>query len=109
MSNGTEALLLRIFVKENDTLDGKPLHAAIVEEARKQGLAGATVLRGVVGFGSTNAPAAEISSETPIVIEIIDWQNNVDPFVEKLGAMMDRGLVTTEKVNVTWYQSKKSS
>ncbi len=106
MANDTDAVLLRIFVKENDTLEGKPLHTAIVEEARKQGLAGATVLRGVAGFGSTNEPATEVSSETPMVIEIIDWQNNVDPFIEKLGTMMDRGLVTTEKVNVTWYQSK---
>jgi len=106
MANGTDAVLLRIFVKENDTLEGKPLHAAIVEEARKQGIAGATVLRGVVGYGSTNSPAAEVSTETPMVIEIIDWQNNVDPFVQKLSTMMDRGLMTTEKVDVTWYQSK---
>ena len=106
MANGTDAVLLRIFVKENDSLEGKPLHTAIVEEARKQGIAGATVLRGVVGYGSTGTPAAEVSSETPMVIEIIDWQNNVDPFVQKLGTMMDRGLMTTEKVDVTWYRSK---
>ena len=106
MTNGTDAVLLRIFVKENDTHEGTPLHTAIVEEARKQGLAGATVLRGLVGFGAANEPAAEVSSDVPIVIEIIDWQNNVDPFVQKLGTMMDRGLMTTESVNVTWYQSK---
>ena len=109
MANDTDAVLLRIYVKESDQQDGQPLNRAIVEEARKQGLAGATVLRGLVGFGSTNAPATEISSEVPIVIEIIDWQNNVTPFVDTLSRMLDRGLITTEQVSVAWYQSKKSS
>ena len=109
MTNGTDAVLLRIYVKESDQRGGVPLHLAIVEEARKQGLAGATVLRGVVGFGSANQPAAEVSSEVPIIIEIIDWQNNVTPFIDKLSRMLDRGLITTDQVNVAWYQATKSS
>ena len=98
MTNGTDATLLRIYVKESDQQDGQPLHLTIVEEARKQGLAGATVLRGLAGFGSSSAPATEVSSEVPIIIEIVDWGDNVTPFVDKLSRMLDRGLITTEQV-----------
>ena len=109
MDNTTQAVLLRIFVKEEDRSGERPLYVEIVEEARTHGLAGATVLRGVVGYGASNdartPQPAELSSEVPMVIEIVDWEDRIEPFREKLGKMMERGLVTMEKVNVTWYQS----
>lgn len=109
MASEKDAVLLRVFVKENDKWEGRPLHMAIVEEAHKQGLAGATVLRGVVGFGSSSqihtTRLLELSSELPMVVEIVDWEDKMDAFVESLGGMMERGLVTKEKVQVMWYQS----
>lgn len=105
-----EAVLLRIFVKENDKWQGKPLHMAIVEEAHKQGLAGATVLRGVVGFGSSSeihtTRLLELSSELPMVVEIVDWEDRVESFLSQISEMMERGLATKERVQVVWYQSK---
>jgi len=110
MTEATDAVLLRIYIKESDRHNGQPLHLAIIEEARKQGLAGATALRGISGFGSRKAkPSTKFSAEVAIVVEIIDWGDNVTPFVKKLDEMMDGGLITTEQVNVVWYQSKKST
>lgn len=110
MAEQKDAVLLRIFVKENDKWEGRPLHMAIVEAAHAEGLAGATVLRGVVGYGSSSqihtARLLELSSELPMVVEIIDWEDRVEAFVQKVGGMMERGLATTEKVKVMWYQSK---
>lgn len=110
MADEKEAVLLRIFVKETDKWEGKPLHMAIVEEAHKQGLAGATVLRGVVGFGSSSqihtTRILDLSSELPMVVEIVDWADKAEAFLEKIGDMMERGLVTKERVQVMWYQSK---
>lgn len=110
MADEKDAVLLRIFVKENDKWEGKPLHMAIVEEAQKEGIAGATVLRGVVGFGSSSeihtTRLLELSSELPMVVEIVDWEDRVEPFLSKIEHMMERGLATKEKVRVMWYQSK---
>lgn len=111
MASEREAVLLRVFVKENDKWKGRPLHMAIVEEAHKQGLAGATVLRGVVGYGSSShihtTRLLELSSELPMVVEIVDWEEKMDPFLNSVADMMDRGLVTKEKVRVMWYQSAR--
>lgn len=110
MAEEKDAVLLRIFVKENDKWHGRPLHMAIVEEAHKQGLAGATVLRGVVGYGSSSeihtTRLLELSSELPMVVEIVDWEDKAESFVQSVGEMMERGLVTKEKVQVMWYRSK---
>jgi hypothetical protein len=109
MSNEKDAVLLRIYVKEGDKFQGKPLHMAIVEEARDRGLAGATVLRGVVGFGSSSeihtTRLLELSSELPMVVEIVDWEDRAEAFVEQISGMMERGLVTSEKVRVLWYRA----
>lgn len=112
MTSEKEAVLLRVYVKENDKWEGRPLHMAIVEEAHRQGLAGATVLRGVVGFGSSNhihtTRLLELSSELPMVVEIVDWEDKMEPFLDSVAGMMERGLVTKEKVQVMWYQSARS-
>lgn len=108
----TEAVLLRIFVKEEDQHEGEPLYLAIVEAARAAGLAGATVLRGTVGYGSSNEdPSARrepLSPATPLVIEIVDWGDRVQGFLPQLKEMMDRGLVTTQTTNVDWYLSSST-
>lgn len=112
MVSEKEAVLLRVYVKENDKWEGKPLHMAIVEEAHKRGLAGATVLRGVVGYGTSSeihtTRLLELSSELPMVIEIVDWEDKMDPFLDSVAEMMERGLVTKEKVQVMWYQSARA-
>jgi len=112
MVSEKEAVLLRVYVKENDKWEGKPLHMAIVEEAHKQGLAGATVLRGVVGYGTSSqihtTRLLELSSELPMVIEIVDWEDRMESFLNSVAGMMERGLVTKERVQVMWYQSARA-
>ncbi|MFQ5472568.1 MAG: DUF190 domain-containing protein, partial [Dehalococcoidia bacterium] len=86
MERETEATLLRIFVGESDKWKGKPLHTAIVQRARQEGLAGATVLRGMEGFGANSvihtARLLELSTDLPIVVEIVDREERVAAFVE---------------------------
>jgi PII-like signaling protein len=102
-----DAMLLRIFFGENDKHQGKPLYDVIVLEARKRHMAGATVLRGPMGYGhSTRVHRAnflEISEDLPIVIEIVDTLEKIDSFLPVLADMMDSGLVTLEKVQVLTY------
>jgi PII-like signaling protein len=103
-----EAKLLRIFIGEKDRCDGMPLYELIVREARKQGLAGATVLRGIEGFGASShmhtARILRLSEDLPIVIEIADKEERIAPFVEQLPGIFDRagcgGMATMEKVEV---------
>ena len=103
-----EAELLRIFVGESDKHGGRPLYEAIVEAARSRGLAGATVLRGVLGFGAHSrihsAKVLRISEDLPILIEIVDKPDRIVAFLPLLDEMMDEGLVTLEKVRVTVYR-----
>jgi PII-like signaling protein len=107
-----EAVLLRIYVKESAQAQGKPLYSAIVEEARNQGLAGATVLRGIEGFGLRNVgPTArqpEQSPESPLVVEIVDWEDKARSFLETVEQMTEEALVTTHKVQVVSYRTKTS-
>jgi uncharacterized protein len=102
-----EAVLLRVFIGEDDRSDGKPLYEAIVLEARAQGLAGATVLRGPMGFGHSSrlhtAKILRLSEDLPVVVEIIDSEDNIKAFLPKLDAMMTGGLVSLEKVRVLQY------
>lgn len=104
-----EAILVRIFIGEDDRFDGKPLYEAIVERARKEGLAGATVLKGVLGFGCHSrihsAKLLRLSEDLPIVVEIVDFAEKVKPFLEQLDGMIKEGLVTTEKVQVVAYRA----
>ncbi|HTO62047.1 MAG TPA: DUF190 domain-containing protein [Bradyrhizobium sp.] len=102
-----QALLLRIFIGENDQFNGSPLHEAIVLKAREQHLAGATVLRGPMGFGKSSrlhtAKILRLSEDLPLVIEIVDSEDNINRFLPMLDEMMSSGLITLEKVQVLKY------
>ncbi|MGB8363938.1 MAG: DUF190 domain-containing protein [Rhizomicrobium sp.] len=102
-----DAVLLRVFIGENDKHEGKPLYEAIVLAARKTHLAGATVLRGPMGFGHSSrlhtAKILRLSEDLPLVIEIVDSEEKINAFLPALDAMMGSGLVTLEKVKVLRY------
>jgi PII-like signaling protein len=102
-----DAVLLRIFFGEDDRTEHLPLHEAIVLKAREMHLAGATVLRGHIGFGhSTRLHTTKIlrlSEDLPIVVEIVDTQDKIDGFLPVLDTMMTSGLITIEKVQVLQY------
>jgi uncharacterized protein len=102
-----DAVLLRIFFGEDDKYNRLPLYEAIVLKAREMHLAGATVLRGGMGFGhSTRLHTTKIlrlSEDLPLVVEIVDTQENIDKFLPVLDQMMTSGLVTLEKVQVLQY------
>ena len=102
-----EAVLLRIFIGEDDRIKGRPLYEAIVLKARQAGLAGATVLRGPMSFGKSStlhtAKVLRLSEDLPMVIEIVDTQEKIDAFVPLLDPMMGSGLVTLERVQVLQY------
>jgi uncharacterized protein len=102
-----EAVLLRIFIGEEDRIKGRPLYEAIVLKAREAGLAGATVLRGPMSFGKSStlhtAKVLRLSEDLPIVIEIVDTQEKIDAFLPVLDPMMGSGLVTLERVQVLQY------
>lgn len=102
-----EATLLRIFIGENGRFDHKPLYEAIVLKARELQLAGATVLRGPLGFGHSSrlhtAKILRLSKDLPFVIEIVDSEEKIQTFLPVLDTMMQSGLVTLEKVRVMRY------
>lgn len=104
--------LLRIFIGEQDKRDGVPLYRAIVDEARALRLAGATVLKGVMGFGCNahvhTAKLLELSFDLPVVIEIVDRRENIHKLLPKLDEMVREGLVTIEKVHVIMYRAGDS-
>lgn len=108
MNLPSEAELLRIFVGESDKHDGKPLYEAIVTKARQRGLAGATVLRGTLGFGANSrihtAKVLRLSEDLPMVIEIVDKPERIDAFLPELDTLITEGLVTIEKVKVLAYR-----
>ena len=108
-----QAVLLRIFIGENDRSDGSPLHEAIVLKAREQHLAGATVLRGPMGFGASSrlhtTKIRRLSEDLPLVIEIVDSEEKINAFLPMLDGMMSSGLVTMEKVQVLQYGTKPAS
>jgi PII-like signaling protein len=104
-----EATLLRIFVGESDQWHGRPLYEAIVELARREGLAGATVLRGIEGFGAHSrvhtSRILRLSEDLPVVIEIVDRSEQIDGFLPLLDEMVGEGMVTLEKVRTIAYRS----
>jgi uncharacterized protein len=106
-----DAVLLRIFIGEDERFDGKPLYEAIVIKARELQLGGATVLRGPLGFGKSShlhsAKILRLSEDLPMVIEIVDSQEKIDAFIPVLDKMMGSGLVTVEKVQVLQYGDGK--
>jgi uncharacterized protein len=107
-----EAELLRIFIGESDHYHGQPLYEAIVLEARKRGMAGATVLRGVMGFGADSrmhtAKILRISEDLPIVVEIVDNPERIAAFLPELDTMIEEGLITLERARVIAYRHSKS-
>jgi PII-like signaling protein len=104
----SEAELLRIFIGESDKHHGRPLYEVIVEEARRRGLAGATVLRGTLGFGANSrihtAKLLRLSEDLPMVVEIVDTPEKIAAFLPDLDGMITEGLVTLEKVRVIVYR-----
>ncbi len=104
MKQPLEAQLLRIFIGESDKSHGRPLYEVIVENARQFGLAGATVLRGTLGFGAHSlihtAKVLRISEDLPMVVEIIDSADRIDAFLMELNQIMTEGLATVEKVRI---------
>src|SRR2546421_13027443 len=108
-----EATLLRIFIGESDRLEPKPLYEAIVLKARELHLAGATVLRGPMGFGKSSrlhtAKILRLSMDLPLVIEIVDAEEKIQSFLPILDQMMKGGLVTLEKVRVIDYRAGQAS
>lgn len=104
----TDATLLRIFLGESDRWEHKPLYEAIVLKARELHLAGATVLRGPMGFGKASrlhtAKILRLSMDLPLIIEIVDAEEKINAFLPTLDKMMGGGLVTLEKVKVLHYR-----
>jgi uncharacterized protein len=107
MTDYVQAALLRIFIGESDEFEGRPMHEAIVLEAREQGLAGATVLRGPMGYGRSSrlhtARILRLSEDLPVVIEIVDAEARIEGFLERLAPMLGSALVTLENVRVVRY------
>ena len=108
MTIPTEGKLLRVFIGEADRWHGRPLYEAIVEEARKRGLAGATAWKGFMGFGAHSrlhtAKILRLSEDLPIVIEIVDSAENIETFLPELDRMVSEGLVTLERAEVILYR-----
>lgn len=106
-----DSLLLRIFIGESDRYDGRPLHEAIVLKAREQHLAGATVLRGTMGFGKSSrlhtSKILRLSYDLPVVIEITDSEETINAFLPVLDGMISGGLITLEKVRAIRYLGAK--
>ena len=103
-----ERTLMRIFIGESDRHHGRPLYEAIVELFRARGLAGATVLRGITGFGSTSHVKTEkvlrLSLDLPIVIEVVETDEAIRAVLPELDAMIGGGLITLERANVIMYR-----
>ena len=107
-----EGKLLRVFIGENDKHEGLPLFEWIVRKAREQGLAGATVLRGLEGFGAQSrlhtAKILRLSSDLPVIIEIVDTEEKIEAFLPLIDDAIDEGLATVEKVEIRFYRSGKT-
>ena len=104
-----EGKLLRLFIGESDTWHGKPLYQAIVERVRREGLAGATVLRGIEGFGADSrlhtSRILRLSEDLPVVIEIVDTPEQIDRVVSIVDEMVSEGMRTLERVQIGSYRS----
>ena len=102
---------IRIYIGEDDKHKGRPLADVIVTEARKTGLAGATVFRGLSGFGANSlihtSKILRLSEELPVVVEIVDHPDLIDPFLDYLDKMITEGMITREPVNVIAYRHNK--
>ena len=107
-----DGCLLRIFLGESDRHSGRPLHEWIVLKAREQGLAGATVLRGMMGYGAHSrlhtSKIERLSLDLPIVVEIVDVREKVEAFLALIDGDIAEGLATLEKAEVRFYRSRKA-
>lgn len=110
-----DSKLLRIFIGENDKIDHRPLYEALLFAAKKQGLAGATVSRGIMAYGASTqihtAKLIDISQDLPIIVEIVDHEDKINAFLSTVNDLMERtgcgGLVTLEKAQVLYYSPAK--
>ena len=107
-----EGYLLRIFIGESEKLEDKPLYEWIVMKAKKDGLAGATVLRGMMGFGPSSEIATtkilRLSADLPIVIELVDRREKLEEFLNEINGVIEEGLVTLEKAHIKIYRGRKA-
>ena len=107
-----EGKLVRIFIGESDRWEGRPLYEAIVHRVHEEGGAGATVLRGIEGFGAHSrihtARILRLSQDLPIVIEIVDTSERIDALLPKLDGMITEGLITVEKVRILKYEAGRN-
>jgi hypothetical protein len=105
--------LVRIFIGESDTWHGKPLYQALVRRAREEGLAGATVTRGIEGFGARShlhtARILRLSEDLPVVVEIVDTAERIDALLPILDEMVGDGMVTIERVHILTYRASDST
>ncbi len=108
MKISEEGQLLRVFIGESDKWEGKPLYEALVLKAREMGLAGATMLRGLMGYGAASrvhtAKILRLSEDLPIIVEIVDNQEKIASFLPVIDEMIQEGLVTLERVQVILYR-----
>ncbi|MCI0488180.1 MAG: DUF190 domain-containing protein [Blastocatellia bacterium] len=107
-----EGQLLRIFIGESDKCDGRPLYEAIIFKAREMGIAGATMLRGMMGYGATSrihtAKILRLSEDLPVVVEIVDSPEKIAALLPEIEEMTEGGLlITLEKVQVIQYRSRR--
>ncbi len=111
-STSRNGQLLRIFVGDSDRWHGRPLHEAIVEAAQVYGLAGATVLHGIMGFGAHSrlhtASILRLSADLPVVIEIVDLPDRIQAFLPVVEEMVQEGMVTLEAAEVLLYRKRES-
>jgi PII-like signaling protein len=111
VKSSEEGQLLRVFVGESDRWQGKPLYEAIVLKAREMGVAGATVLRGIMGYGAAStihtSKILRLSEDLPIIIEIVDNPQIISQLLPEIERMVQEGLVTLENVRVLQYRTGK--
>ena len=108
-----EGQLLRIFIGESDRYKNRPLYEWIVRKARSDGMAGATVLRGLEGFGTDShmhtAKVLRLSQDLPIVIEIVDTKEKIQNFITSIDSVIEEGLATIENMQIIFYRSSKKN
>ena len=108
MKKESEAVLLRIFIGEDDKHEGKPLYKVLLELFREEGLAGATVLRGIAGFGKSShihtTTILRLSTDLPIVIEVADKRENIERIKPRLEGVIKKGLITEETIKIICYE-----
>lgn len=108
MKKESEAVLLRIFIGESDRYEGRPLYKYLVELFRKEGFSGATVLRGIEGYGKTSKMQTmsilRLSTDLPIIVEVVDLPERIEKIKPKLDTIIKQGLITQEKVRIIMYE-----